>query len=149
MKTVDTDAYISALRKLTEQNKEVSLLISGNSMVPFLVHGRDHIVFEKPERELWRGDMVFYQRGTGQFVMHRIFDRKPEGYYLVGDAQMHIEGPIDREQIFALVTKVKRKGKWIGPGNFWWEFFEHVWIRIVPYRGLILKFYGRIKGYEK
>ena len=141
MKTVDTNAYISALRDLTEQNKEVSLLISGNSMVPFLVHGRDYIVFEKPGRELRLGDMVFYQRDAGQFVMHRIFDKKPEGYYLVGDAQMHIEGPVGREQIFALVTKAKRKGKWIGPGNFWWEFFEHVWIRVIPFRRMITKAY--------
>ena len=35
---------------------------------------------------------------------------KKEEYYLIGDAQTVIEGPIQREQIFAVVTKVKRKG---------------------------------------
>lgn len=134
MRTVDTREYISALRELTEQGKEVSLLISGNSMSPFMVHQRDTICFKKPDRELKKGDMVFYQRVNGQFIMHRIWKVKEDGFYIVGDAQQEIEGPVKREQIFAVVTKVKRKGKWIEPGNFWWEFFEHVWINIVPFR---------------
>lgn len=134
MRTIDTREYISALRELTEQGKEVSLLISGNSMSPFMIHQRDTICFKKPDRELRKGDMVFYQRVNGQFIMHRIWKVKEDGFYIVGDAQQEIEGPVKREQIFAVVTKVKRKGKWIEPGNFWWEFFEHVWINIVPFR---------------
>lgn len=144
MKTVDTNQYVSLLRKLTEQGKEVSLLISGNSMSPFLVHQRDYIYFKTPDRKLKKGDMVFYQRKNGQYVMHRIYKVKPDGYYMVGDAQMEIEGPIKETQIFAIIAKVMRKGKWIGPGDFWWEFFEHVWICVVPARGMIRKIYGKL-----
>jgi len=145
---VDTVEYVSMLRELTEQGKEVGLVISGNSMSPFLIHERDYICFKKPDRELRRGDMVFYQRKTGRFVMHRIWKVKKDGYYIVGDAQRAIEGPLRREQIFAVVTKARRDDKWIGPGDFWWEFFEKVWIRIVPFRGLagkvyrVMKFFG-------
>lgn len=149
MKRVNTYEYVSMLRELTEEGKEVSLLIAGGSMSPFLAHERDYICFKKPDRELRRGDMVFYQRKNGQFIMHRIWKRKPDGYYIVGDAQTEIEGPVMREQIFAYVTKVKRKEKWIGPGDFWWEFFEHVWIRMVPLRPIARKLYGiiyRFKG---
>ena len=42
--------------------------------------------------------------------MHRIYNVKNEEYYLIGDAQTVIEGPIQREQIFAIIIKVKRKG---------------------------------------
>lgn len=145
MKVVDTREYVSMLRELTEEGKEVSMLIAGNSMVPFLVHNRDTICFRKPDRELRRGDMVFYQRRTGQYVMHRIWKVKKDGYYIVGDAQEEIEGPIQREQIFALITKVKRKEKWVGPGDFWWEFFEHVWIRMVPMRRAAMRGYGIVR----
>lgn len=134
MKYVDTRQYISMLRELVEDGKEVNMIITGGSMSPFLSNGRDTIYFQKPNRPLKRGDMVFYQRVNGQFVMHRIWKVKTDGYYIVGDAQTEIEGPIKEEQIFALITKVKRKEKWIGPGNFWWEFFEHIWIRMVPLR---------------
>lgn len=141
MRRVDTDAYVSMLRDLVNEGKECRLLISGSSMAPFLVHERDSIIFSKPDRELRRGDMVFYQRDNGQFVMHRILHVKTEGLYIIGDAQTEVEGPVRPEQVFALVTKVNRKGKWVGPGNFWWWFFSTVWLRLFPIRKLILKLY--------
>ena len=141
MRRVDTDVYVSMLRDLVNEGKECRLLISGSSMAPFLVHERDSIIFSKPDRELRRGDMVFYQRDNGQFVMHRILHVKPEGLYIIGDAQTEVEGPVKPEQVFARVTKVNRKGKWVGPGNFWWWFFSTVWLRLFPVRRLILKLY--------
>lgn len=143
-KIVDAREYLSLLRELTQQGKEVSLLITGNSMSPFLVHERDRICFKKPDTPLKKGDMVFFQRRDGAFVMHRICRVRPEGYYLVGDAQTWIEGPITPEQIFARVTKIQRKGRQIGPENGIWKFFQYVWIRIIPLRPFLVRFYTRI-----
>lgn len=143
-RVIDTREYVSALQELTEEGREVSMVIAGGSMVPFLVHERDIISFKKPDRELKVGDMVFFQRSNGDYIMHRIWKVKTDGYYIVGDAQEDIEGPVKREQIFAIVTKVRRKGKWIEAGNFWWEFFEHIWIKMVPLRRVVLKIYNLV-----
>lgn len=139
---VDTREYVSVLRDLVREGKEVSMIISGNSMSPFLIHERDSICFKAPWREPRRGDMVFFERSTGQFVMHRILRKKPEGYYIIGDAQKDVEGPVEQEQIFAIITKACRKGKWLKPGDFWWEFFEHVWLRVIPLRRVLVRMYG-------
>ena len=144
MRELDTAAYVGTLKALVEEGHEVSLLISGSSMAPFLIHHRDTIYFKAPDRELKPGDMVFYQRSSGQYVMHRIRFVKADGYYLIGDGQQITEGPIAREQIFALVTAVRRKGKVIRPGDFWWEFFARVWLRIVPLRGIVSRLYARL-----
>lgn len=141
MKTVNTRLYIDMLRELTEAGKEVTLVVAGSSMSPFLIHHRDSICFCKPDRELRKGDMVFFQRTDGAYVMHRICRIRGNGYYLIGDAQTEVEGPIRREQIFALVTKVKRKGKWIRPGDFWWFFFARIWVRMIPLRRWIIRMY--------
>lgn len=141
-RVVDTREYVSVLKELSDEGKVVSMRIAGSSMSPFLCHNRDYIFFTKPDRPLRRGDMVFYQRGTGQYVMHRIWKQDSRGFYIVGDAQTVIEGPVREDQIFALIIKVQRKGKILQPGDFWWEFFEHVWIRIVPVRRIILKLYS-------
>lgn len=141
-RVVDTNEYVTVLRELAGEGRVVSMLVVGSSMSPFLCHKRDYIYFTKPDRELRRGDMVFYQRDTGQYVMHRIYKRKKDDYYMVGDAQTQIEGPLRGDQIFARIIKVKRKGRIIEPGNFWWEFFEHVWIRIIPLRKVIEKLYS-------
>ena len=144
-KIVDIYEYMPVYRDLLDQGKEVSIVITGNSMSPFLIHGRDEILISPPEGTWKKGDMAFYQRKSGQYIMHRICRVTPEGNcYFVGDAQEVIEGPIAPEQIFGKITKVKRKGKWIGPGNFWWEFFEHVWIRVIPFRAFLRKLYGVI-----
>lgn len=143
---VDTREYVSVLRELVNEGKEVSMLISGSSMSPFLIHGRDMIFFAKPQRPLRVGDMVFYQRDSGQFVMHRIIKVRRDGCYdIVGDNQTQIERGVRRDQIFALITKVKRKGKWIGPGDFWWVFFAHVWRRLIPVRHVIARGYAFVK----
>lgn len=117
MKVIDTREYVSVLKQLTDDGREVSMRIAGNSMAPFLIHERDTIFFRKPEAKLKKGDMVFFKRRNGQYIMHRIHHVKPDGYYIVGDAQCMIEGPVAGEQIFAVVTKVIRKGKTIQPGG--------------------------------
>ena len=111
MRLVDTRAYVGMLRELVEQGKEVRMVISGSSMAPFLIHGRDSIFFRTPERELRKGDIVFYERPGGQFVVHRICGVHGESYDLIGDGQTEIEHNVRREQIFARVTQVERKGK--------------------------------------
>ena len=141
MKIMNTAAYVSTLRELTEQGHEVSLVVSGHSMTPFLADGRDTIYFRKPDSPLAVGDMVFFQRTNGLFVMHRICRIRDGRLFLVGDAQTDIEGPVSPSQVFARVTRVRRKGKLIGPGNFWWEFFRRIWIHMVPFRHGIMRLY--------
>lgn len=146
MRQVDTRAYVSMLRDLVREGKEVSMLITGSSMSPFLLSHKDSICFKAPWRPLRRGDMVFYERETGQFVMHRICKVRSEGLYIVGDAQHEIEGPVDPSQVFGLVTKAHRRGKWIGPEDSWWKFYEHIWIRLIPLRPIIFKIYRFFTG---
>lgn len=142
MRMINTQEYISMLRELVEEGREVSMLISGNSMSPYLVHARDSIQMKKPDRDLKKGDMVFFQRESGQYVMHRIVKITQDGFYMLGDAQTQKEGPIRREQIFALITSVKRRGEWEKAGNFWWEFFAHIWIHLVFIRRPLIRLYG-------
>lgn len=40
----------------------------------------------------------------------------------------------DGELEQALVTAVRRKEKLLQPDSFWWDFFEKVWIRVIPLR---------------
>lgn len=149
MREIDTCEYVTALRQLVLEGHEVSTRIAGSSMAPFLVHGRDTVFFRTPDRPLKPGDMVFYQRRSGQYVMHRVCKIKNGGYYLVGDAQTVIEGPLDRDQIFGLVTRVRRKGRLIGPGSFWWFFFARIWRRMIPLRPYVLALYSRLVPVRK
>lgn len=72
IRTIDTFEYISVLRELVESGHEVCVKVSGYSMYPFLRSGRDTAFFRKPDRKLRVGDIVFYQRLNGQYILHRI-----------------------------------------------------------------------------
>ena len=141
---VDTAEYVGVLRGLVEEGHEVSMLVSGSSMSPFLIHLRDTIYFKKPDRPLRAGDIVFYQRDSGQYVMHRILRVRGDAYDIIGDAQIEVERGVRRDQIFAVITRIRRKGKLIGPGDFWWTFFARVWTKLIPLRPLIAWAYARL-----
>ena len=147
--TLPPEVLLEEYRRILAEEPEVEalpLVISGSSMTPFLVHGRDTVYLSRLERPARRGDMLLYQRTNGQYVLHRVWKAEKDGTFtMVGDAQTELEPGIRENQIIAIVTSVVRKGKPMAPGGFWWEFFEKVWIRMVPLRPLFWWVYSRLR----
>ena len=146
VRQMENDVLIPMLRELVEEGKQVRVTVSGSSMSPLICHRRDSVLLESVQSELKKGDIVFYQRNNGQYVLHRICRIDEEGkVYCIGDAQTEIEGPLEKGQIFAIVKGICRKDRWICPGDFWWEFFAHVWLNLIPFRKGIMAVYSRIR----
>ena len=120
------------------------LIISGWSMTPFLIHGRDTVYLSRLTRAPRRGDMLLYRRDGGAYILHRVYKKENGTLTMLGDAQRMPEPGIREDQIIAIVTKVLRKEKLLAPGSFWWEFFEKVWVRIVPLRSILLWGYRKV-----
>ena len=120
------------------------LVISGNSMSPFLVHGRDTVYLSRLDRPAKRGDVLLYKRDSGAYILHRVYKADKDSYTMVGDAQTQLEQDIRPDQIIAIMTSALRKGKLQKKGSFWWEFFEKLWIRIIPLRPMLTKIYTYI-----
>ena len=118
VRIVDNQEYMKVVRSILEEGKEVPLVVTGNSMMPFLIDRRDQVLIKRIERPLKKGDIAFFQRENGQYIMHRIHfmrkdDRTGENqFYFIGDGQKNIEGPIKETQIFGVITGVLRKGKY-------------------------------------
>lgn len=144
IRILSAEELIPPLLELLEATDCVPLVISGNSMNPFLVHHRDTVYLSKIRRSLKRGDMILYRRDSGKFVLHRIYQAEHGTFTLVGDAQTTLERGIRPDQVWAVVTSVRRKGKILRSGCFWWEFFRKVWIRLVPLRPGIVSFYSGV-----
>ena len=133
------------LEEILQQAQAVPLVISGSSMAPFLRHGRDTVYLSRVTEPLKRGDMILYRRRSGAYILHRILRAEEDVYTLVGDGQLLPEPGIRRDQVIAIVTAVRRKEKLLKPGSFLWEFFEHVWLGILPLRPYVLKLRGLIR----
>lgn len=144
VRVLPPEELMGPLLALLEETDHVPLVISGGSMSPFLVHGRDTVFLSKVRRPLKRGDMILYRRDSGTYILHRICRIRGNSLSLVGDAQTEIEEGVRPDQVLALVTAARRKGKLLKPGSFWWDFFEKAWIRIIRPRPLIVKAYTKL-----
>ncbi len=149
LRVIEPEELMSQLPWLLQEAESVPLVISGSSMAPFLVHGRDTVYLSKVTQPLKRGDMILYRRSTGAYIMHRIVRQRDGAYDLLGDAQLEIEPGIRPEQVLAVVRTVRRKGKLLRKGSFWWEFFEHVWLLLRPLRPGICRLYSVLTAWRK
>ena len=136
---IDTREYVTVLKEMVEQGLELSMTVAGTSMEPFLLHNRDKIYFRKLDGTIKKGDMVFYQRATGAYVMHRVMKVKKQQYYMAGDQQTFLEGPIEEQQIFAKVVSVERAGVWLTEEDCVWKFYANWWRRLIWVRKVINK----------
>ncbi len=142
---LSSDYFKVKVIPLIEEGLTVPLTVSGGSMNPYIVPERDTVMISKPVFPLKKGDIAFFERMSGQIVMHRVCKVKEGKYYFAGDAQTEIEGPIVEEQIFGQVNKIIRKGKTEEKGKFTWFFFRNVWIRMIPLRPFCMKVYAKLK----
>lgn len=106
------------LLALLDDAQAVPLVISGSSMTPFLVHGRDTVYLSKVSGPIKKGDMVLYQRSSGRYILHRALKAEAGSYTMIGDAQTLPEPGITDYQIRAVATAVRRKG------SFRWDFLN-------------------------
>ena len=143
-KVLDPDALIPPLLDLLEEVPRVPLVISGYSMTPFLVHGRDTVYLSRITQPPRRGDMILYRRDSGSYVLHRVY-RAGDTYTMVGDAQTLLEPGIRQDQLLARVSAVYRKDRLLKPGSFLWDFFARFWIRLIPLRPVLRRIYTIFK----
>ncbi len=126
----------------------VKLPITGISMRPLLVWGRDTVDLIKCENPK-KGDIIFYLRDNGKFVLHRIVGVDDNGYILCGDNQWRLEYGIQDKHIIAVVTSITRKGKTIDMTNVPYRIYSNLWMALLPIRKIVIPVVRKIKHYLK
>ena len=97
-----------AMSLVLEAGGEISFVTAGFSMLPLLRNRMDKVFLKKPVKELEKGDVIFYKRENGAYVLHRIIGKRHDGYVLRGDNQTDIEYAVSKEQVLAVLQKVVR-----------------------------------------
>ncbi len=136
------------IQETIDNGGNVQLPVTGKSMYPLLHWGRDSVELvkcEKPER----GDIIFYLRDNGQFVLHRIIGTDEKGYVLCGDNQWHKEYGIQDHHIIAVVKSITRKGKKIEMTNIPYRIYSKIWMVLMPLRRFIIPVVQKSRYYFK
>ena len=122
----------------------------GFSMYPLFIPGRDEALIQQvPVTSLKRNDVVLYRRDQGILVLHRIVRAASEGYYMAGDNQYEIEGPLRPDQFRGKLIAFVRNGKEISVKNPLYRFLSSLWLLMLPVRPLCFKltaFLRRLKS---
>lgn len=134
-KTVNLADMYPLIQEVLEHGGTFSLTITGTSMFPFILGGRDQVTLSPIQGKLKKNDLPFYRRADGAFVLHRIVRVEKDGSYTCcGDHQWALEKGLKQEQMIAIATSYVRKGKKLTNRNLLYRMYRTVWTWILPLR---------------
>ena len=142
------EELVPVILDLFAEGKKVIISATGNSMAPLIRNDRDSIVLAAYKGEkLGVGDMVFYKRKNGRYVLHRIIDiALDERFITLGDNQIKMEETVDIKQIVALPTTVIRGKKEVSLTSNGYKLYTKLWSKKSVIRWTYVKlFVFRIK----
>ena len=136
-KKISLQEIYPVIKEKIENGGTVQLPITGTSMLPLLVWGRDTVELTKCENPQ-KYDIIFYRRDDEHFVLHRIVGKNEKGFILCGDNQVKKEYGITENHIIAVVKSITRKGKTFSVDKTSYKIYVKLWTLILPFRNIIL-----------
>ncbi len=118
--------HIGLITEVLESGGEFTLFPRGTSMLPLIAEGRDSVTLIKSE-SLSVGDIAFYRRADGSFVLHRIVAEKDGTFVMCGDNQLEKEYGILPAQVIGKAVRVTRGGKAVGERNIFYRLYKILW----------------------
>lgn len=126
---------------------EVRLPVTGTSMYPTILGGRDQVTLVRPTEPLKKYDLPLYRRANGQFVLHRIISVQKDGTFTCcGDHQWKKEKGLRADQMLALTTQLTRKGKTFSAAHPRYVRWIRFWVLIRPLRAVYYTVAGFLSG---
>lgn len=123
------------LEQLLRDGNIIRIKPQGYSMYPLFIPGRDEALIQQTSStDCRRNDVVLYRRDQSILVLHRIDKITEEGFFMVGDNQWEIEGPLRSDQIIGKLVAFVRNGREISAQNPFYRFLSSVWLLMLPVR---------------
>ncbi len=145
IKALSPEEAARGILGVLDSGEAFPLRVTGSSMVPFLHDGRDTVWLRKTDSPR-RGQMLFFRRRDGSFILHRIRRINSDGSYTVnGDAQTWCE-TVPRNAALAVAERITRKnGKTVDTDSLAMRFLAALWYPTRPLRPYIFKMCGLFK----
>ena len=141
--TVSNESMLSEVSRLLLRGNSVTLKVKGNSMMPFIIGGKDNVELQK--KDIYNiGDIVFAEITIGQFVLHRIINLEKGVVTLMGDGNIAGTERCDISDIYGCAVSIVRKGKYIDCNSNSEMRKAYIWLKLLPFRRYLLAIYKRI-----
>lgn len=140
----DNEIIEEAIR-LVREGLSVTLPVNGNSMLPFIIGGKESVILQKPE-QLIVGDVVLAWADGYRYVVHRIIRINGDRVTLMGDGNLAGTEHCRVDDVKARVTHVvDAKGRQHDLYHTWRRAAK-VWFWLRPIRRYLLAIYRRVKN---
>lgn len=127
------------VEQLLLEGKTVQVKPKGSSMYPLFIPDRDEAFIRAVDPAgVKRGDVLLYRREAGILVLHRLYRKRADGLYLVGDHQTEVEGPVKESQIRGILTAFNRNGRYVPVTNPVYRLLAGGWLLLRPVRRPVL-----------
>lgn len=135
MNTTKSDPVKIDLEQLLREGNIIRIKPQGYSMYPLFIPGRDEALIQQTDyTDCHRNDVVLYRRDQGILVLHRICRVASDGFYMVGDNQFEVEGPLRPDQLRGRLIAFIHNGKEISVKNPVYRFLSSLWLGMLPLR---------------
>lgn len=140
MNTTTPNSYQIDLEQLLRDGNIIRIKPQGYSMYPLFIPGRDEALIQQADSaDYRRNDVVLYRRDHGILVLHRICKITSQGFYMVGDNQHEVEGPLRQDQIIGKLIAVNRNNREFSVKNPLYKFTSSLWLFMLPVRPFCFK----------
>ena len=130
--------------RLVDEGVSVTLPVNGQSMLPFIIGGKESVILQKPV-EPKVGDVVLAWVEGCRFVVHRIISISGNNVTLMGDGNIMGTERCTLSDIKAIATHVVSADEKIRDLNNPWRLLAtRLWFQLRPVRRYILAIYKRL-----
>ena len=142
-KVLPNNEILHELIRLVNEGQRVVLPVKGNSMLPFIIGGRESVELVKPET-VAVGDVVLAWINGSRFVVHRIIRIEDNQVQLMGDGNLTADE-------YCPLSDVKACAEYVIAPNGKRRYlytpqrlrFARFWSKLLPVRRWILAIYRR------
>ena len=140
----DNDIIEEAIR-LVKEGVNVTLPVNGNSMLPFIIGGKESVILHRPGGIVDVGDVVLAWVDGNRYVVHRIIKLDYDRVTLMGDGNVAVTEHCRLNDIKARVTHVvNADNKERDLHNRWRMHAAKLWYWLRPVRRYLLAIYRRV-----
>ena len=142
---LETDKVVDIMKNIIAAEGECKLVVTGNSMFPTLKHKRDSVILVSPNKRcIKKGEIVFIQRETGEYILHRVYKTYEDYFIMNGDNQEWCEN-VKFNSVIAVAKKIVRKNRQISCDNLLYKYYVSLWMILKNNRKQIYRLYSYIR----
>ena len=139
----DNEIIEEAIR-LVREGVNVTLPVNGNSMLPFIIGGKESVILHSPGGIVDVGDVVLAWVDGNRYVVHRIIKLDYDRVTLMGDGNLTTEHCVLGDIKARVTHVVDAKDKTHYLYNRWRMLGAKVWYWLRPIRRYLLAIYRRL-----